>query len=309
MRSILVAGGSSFSGRALLPRLLERDYNVHVVARGDMNATPHPHLHWHRGSLGDRALVESLLNSCDALLHVASVSTPGTSAREPTTEARGNIDPTLRLIELLQHHPRIHVVYTSSGGAIYGNPESSPVSEDTPCRPISYYGAAKLAVESFLRVLHAGHGGRTTILRPANFYGPGQTHRRGFGLIRTILQRIQRGENIELWGDGTAVRDFLYIEDFVDACLAVLDGPTLMDQFSVYNIGTGYGHSLNTICDIVQEVTGVPVHRSYRPARASDVRAIVLDSTLIANRLGWAPRTNLYAGIEATWKWLQSATP
>lgn len=306
MSSIVVIGATSFAGQALIPQLLERGHQLHVVSRTAHAPTRHPRLQQHCGLFSDPAFMGPLLQSCDILIHLASATTPGTSARTPTREADANIAPTAQLIEMLQHHPAIHVLYISSGGAIYGNPDTPLVTENAPCRPVSYYGAGKLSIESFLRVLHTNHGNRVTVLRPSNFYGPGQPQRRGFGLIRTILDHLFANQPVQIWGDGSAVRDFLYIGDFVDASLAAI-APTSNDhRLCVYNVGTGRGYSLNEICAIVEEVTGITLQKQYRPARSSDVKKIVLDPTLIATELGWHAQTDITTGIEATWQWLRT---
>lgn len=297
-------GASGFAGATLLPVLLEDGWNIHAISPHAPGLTEPHRIQWHHGSLGDRALLERTLPDCDAVVHLASATTPGISSRAPTLEASGNIIPTLQLIETITNYKNIHIVYASSGGAIYGNPSHFCVDEKAPCRPISYYGAAKLAIETFLRTLHATSGTPTTILRPANFYGPKQRHRRGFGLIRTLLESARTDQPVEIWGDGRAMRDFLFIDDFANAVVASLRRGAPSEQFSIYNVGTGIGHTIDQVCSLVEEVAGRKLNRIYRPARASDVAQIVLNPSRIATALGWKAKTDLRVGIERTWQWL-----
>ena len=147
----------------------------------------------------------------------------------------------------------VRLLYVSSGGTLYGNPSVIPVPEDQPLWPVSYHGVGKVAVEAFLRVYGGNHGGRVCVLRPSNVYGPGQILREGFGVIRTMLEHAYHGEPMTFWGDGEAIRDFLYVDDFVEACCRTIDSRA---PLGVYNVGAGVGHSLNSLRAIMERVTG-----------------------------------------------------
>lgn len=169
--------------------------------------------------------------------------------------------------------------------------------------PLSNYGVGKVAVEGFLRVYGRQHGERVTILRPSNVYGPGQPLREGFGVIRAMLEYARGGAAMEFWGDGETVRDFLFIEDWVEACWRLLAPEA---QAGIYNIGAGEGCSLNSLRAIVERVTGRELRVCWRPARSVDVRGVVLDSTRLRQATGWAPQVTLEQGIGEMWDWLQN---
>lgn len=300
---ILIIGAAGFLGTALSRRLQHQGLPVHRLVRsalpsiGQLDTV-------HVGSLEDTALLRAILPECGVVVHLASATTPGSSATHPAMEAELNLLPTLRLLETLQDFPAARLIFTSSGGTLYGNPATSAVTESAPLSPLSYHGTGKLAIEFFLHTFHHLTGQNITVLRPSNLYGPGQSLRHGFGLIRNMLENARCGKPISIWGDGESVRDFLYIDDMVDACCRVISD--CRPGWQVFNVGSGEGHSINQIRQAIQEITGIPVQAEHHPARPGDVRSIVLDCTKLHADLGWSPATPLVEGIYRTWQWLQS---
>lgn len=275
---VLLLGGTGFIGSALAVRLRQEGRAVHVVGRKDVH------------------LLEHLLPTCSTVIHLASATTPGASSAQPALE-QANLDLTRHLVQCLQEQPDTHLIYFSSGGTVYGNPLELPVCEDSAIAPISPYGVAKAAQEDICKGLLA-HGNPVTILRPSNAYGPSQTPKSGFGLVRTLLEHARMGTTMEIWGDGENVRDYLYIDDVVEATLSLM---RLLQHSGTYNLGSGQGHSVNQVKNLVEQVTGLPVKTIFRPARGIDVRAVVLDSTRLCERLGWWPSVELVQGVETTW--------
>ncbi len=276
---ILLLGGSGFIGNALANRL--KGEAVHILGRHGAER------------------LEEVLPRCGTVVHLASATTPGSSARHPDLEL-GNLALTLRLLELMQSQPETHLIFFSSGGTVYGNPERLPVAENAAIAPLSNHGAGKAAQEAFCQAFRA-RGHAVTILRPSNAYGPGQTMRGGFGLVRTLLEHARAGTVMEIWGDGENMRDFIYIDDVVEACMRFIGLP---QDSGTYNLGSGVGHSINQVRHIVERVTGIELKISHRPARGIDVRAVVLDISRLEARLSWKPEINLEEGIGLTWEWL-----
>nr|WP_241687849.1 NAD-dependent epimerase/dehydratase family protein [Janthinobacterium sp. 17J80-10] len=298
---ILLLGGGGFIGSVLRRRLASQGQHVHVITRtSGLGLINEPGITVHAGDLGNRALLEELLPLCDKVVHLASATKPGTSGRHPALEIE-NLTSTLQLLEVLENWPDTRLIYLSSGGTVYGNPAQIPVQESTTLSPLSYHGAGKMAAEAFLNAFRiAGHP--VTILRPSNAYGPDQKLNLGFGLVRTILQHILDGSTLEIWGDGESVRDFIYVDDIVQAIEAVLNAPP---RSVTYNVGSGIGYSLNQVLAIAKNVCGEPLDVIYRPARSMDVRAVVLDISRIASELDWRPAVTLEDGIRRTWHWLK----
>lgn len=278
---ILLLGGAGFIGSALAKRLQREKRSVHVLGRQQ------------------ETQLEHVLPQCGTVVHLACSTTPSTSAARPSLEL-GSLALTLRLLDLLKDQPQTHLVFFSSGGTVYGNPQALPVAENSPMAPLSNHGASKASQEVFCGALRA-RGHAVTILRPSNAYGPGQTVKSGFGLVRTVLEHARLGTEMEIWGDGDSVRDFIHVDDVAEACARLVDLP---QDSGTYNLGSGKGHSVNEVLRMVEDIGGCVVRKRYRPARTVDVRNIVLDISLLETRLSWTPQITLEEGIQGSWKWL-----
>lgn len=300
---ILVLGASGFVGRRLVATLAEAGHRVVALAR----RTPAPaypaDVEVITASLDNATVIEGLLACCKAVFHVASDSTPGTTASQPALEAGLNLLPTLRFLESLQKFPKVPLVYLSSGGAVYQPIESGGLKESSRAEPPSYYGAGKIAIENFINAFACQHNGRALILRPSNFYGPGQHFRRGFGLVPTLFRHVANKTPVYIWGDGEIVRDYLFVDDFLLLCLAIVESNFAFSRFEVCNVGSGKGHSINQVCSLVEEITGTTLEKQYLPSRNVDLRRIVLDSARAKQLFGWKATTALPAGISQVWNW------
>ena len=301
--NILLLGGGGFIGTALSRRLCENSFNVHVLSKHPPIREVEPNIIFHQGNLCDKEILVRVLPECKTIIHLASSTTPGSSSRQPALEADKNITPTLRFLDILQSYNNFHIIFVSSGGTLYGDPESTPVNESSPINPLSFHGAGKVAMETFLRTFSTFTKKNTTIVRPSNVYGPKQSLRSGFGVIRTMLEHVRCGTVMEIWGDGTSVRDFLYIDDMLSALIRLIDFP---HDNNTYNIGSGIGYSLNQLKEIIETVCGKRLSAIYRPSRKTDVKTIVLDSSRLIKKTKWHPTVSLEQGIELTWKWLKN---
>jgi UDP-glucose 4-epimerase len=301
-KNILLLGGGGFIGTALARRLCENNFNVHILSKHFPAREIEPNMIFYQGNLDDKKILERVLPECRTVVHLASSTTPGSSSRQPALEADKNITPTLRFLDILQGYENVHIIFVSSGGTLYGNPESTPVNETHPLNPLSFHGAGKVALETFLRTFSNLPEKTTSIVRPSNVYGPGQSLRSGFGVIRTMLEHVRRGTVMEIWGDGTSVRDFLYIDDMLSALIRLIDFP---NDNNTYNVGSGIGYSLNQLKEIIESVCGKKVPAIYRPSRKTDVKTIILDSSRLRNKTKWHPMVSLEEGVELTWKWLK----
>lgn len=298
--SVLLLGGAGFMGRALTARLRSLGHDVHIVIRG-VTLDVSDGVTVHAGGLENTQLLRRLIPRFKTIVHLASATTPSLSSKTPSLEANLNIAPTLGLLEELQKYPDVRLIYISSGGTVYGNPAVEMVPESAPLSPLSFYGAGKAAVEGFLRCFQHLSGNPVVILRPSNLYGPGQPRYQGFGVVRTMLQHMRDGSTMTIWGDGSVVRDFVYVDDVVSAIECVIADA---DARGTFNIGSGAGHSLNDLKTIIEQVCGSALSTRYESSRSIDVRRVVLDTSSMKKRFDWSPSTSLSDGVGRTWKWL-----
>jgi UDP-glucose 4-epimerase len=160
-------------------------------------------------------------------------------------------------------------------------------------------------MEAFLHACGSQCDNRITILRPSNLYGPYQPYVPGFGIIRGIMEKLKRDEPVEIWGDGAIIRDYLYIDDLISACLACRRWENEQKRFRIYNVSSGRSMSISQLCDEIEEVTGRILKRVYLPGRAIDVKAVILDYSKIKKELGWQPVFEIKEGLKRTWQWIQ----
>jgi UDP-glucose 4-epimerase len=187
---------------------------------------------------------------------------------------------------------------------VYGVPEVVPIRETAPTRPICSYGIHKLAIEQYLHLYQALHGLEYCILRMANPFGERQRPDGSQGAIAVFLDKALRGEEIVVWGDGTVVRDYVYVQDVARAfCLAAEHTAPA----GIFNIGSGEGRSLQQVLGAVEELLGRPVRRRYVAGRPFDVPVNVLDPTLAARLLGWSPQVSFAEGLRRTFNHLRDA--
>lgn len=297
-RGVLLVGGGGFIGTALARRLADAGREAHVLAPNAENGQ-RERIAFHRGTQSDAALVRELLESCGTVVHLASATTPGASARSPALEVSANLAPMAVFMEALSGASTQRLIFLSSGGAIYGNPGRLPADESLPMQPLSDHAAGKAAAELFLGVLARQSPHLSlAILRPSNVYGPGQPAKPGFGIVRTLLDKARTGEPVEIWGSGDQVRDFLYIDDLVEACIRLIERTDIAGTF---NAGSGEGVSLRALVSMIRKVTGRNIPILMRPERGVDVEAIWLDSGRLREATGWTPSVPLHEGLARTW--------
>src|SRR3990172_4815092 len=237
---ILIIGGG-FLGNALARALDRNGHRVTILSPVVEPSRQSRGIAAVCGRQEDEILVAELLRENVTVVHTAWGTTPGSSAGRPTAEGTSGLAPMLGFLETLQQFPSARLVFLSSGGTVYGNSEQIPVPEDAPLLPLSYHGAGKAAAELFLRTLSPANRTPPIIVRPCNVYGPGQPLRTGFGVLRHLLQCVLEGKPFTLLGNGAQVRDYLYVDDFIDAVARLAERDDIAGTF---NVGSGRGTSL-----------------------------------------------------------------
>ncbi|OOZ36944.1 NAD-dependent epimerase/dehydratase family protein [Solemya velesiana gill symbiont] len=300
----LLIGGNGFIGQALVRRLKKRNKSIYILARSLGQQRIEDGISFFPGSLDDEKIVNDLLPQCDEVLYLASNTTPGIPNNSPLYEFEANINPLLSFIRCLQNYPKIHLLFLSSGGSIYGDHDKQPISEEALLKPLSYHASGKAIAESILSAYSNQTSSQVTILRPSNVYGPGQPVTPHFGLIPKILDCIYHEKEIQIWGDGEITRDYLYIDDLADACdKALSQHPKPSSLYNVYNVGSSHGYTINQVCKIAEDITEKTCKKTYIVARIADVKHVVLDISLISDELCWQPVTDLVTGVSKTLEW------
>lgn len=185
---------------------------------------------------------------------------------------------------------------------MYGNPQLSPVAENHPLHPLCSYAVVKLAVENYLYMYQQLHDFKPIILRVSNPYGPRQASSGMQGLIGTALGRLAARQAVEIWGDGSVVRDYIYISDLSELCVQALQS----NQCGVFHAGSGMGYSVNDILSLIRSDISADLQVMYQDGRDFDVKEVVLDMQRSLDAFNWRPQTGLREGLLAQWRWLQA---
>ncbi len=329
----LVTGGAGYIGGTVAALLLSQGHQPVVFdnlchARREMVPSG---VEFIEGDLADRALIEKVFKSAkaegkpfDSVLHFAALIEAGESMVHPGTYFRNNTASTLAMLEaVIAEGPR-RLVFSSTA-AVYGEPESVPITESARLKPTNAYGESKLMVETILQWFHSIHGLRSVALRDFNVAGApegpngssrGEDHEPESHLIPLILDvALGRRKSIRIYGDdystpdGTCIRDYIHVSDLADAhllALKALDTDVAANTRLVYNLGNGHGFSVREVIESARRVTGHPVPAELHPRRPGDPAVLVASSEKAIQQLGWKPRyTQLDDIIRTAWAWHQ----
>jgi UDP-glucose 4-epimerase len=299
----LILGGNGFIGSHLVDKLLAEGHAVRVFDKyEEQYRKPMAGVDYRYGDFGNRGLLADTLEGIDIVFHLIYTTLPKTSNDDPIFDVQSNIVETLFLLEHCVGKNIKKLVFVSSGGTIYGRPAALPIAEEGPTEPECSYGITKLTIEKYLALYKHLNGLDYTIVRPSNAYGSRQNPAGIQGAISVFLGKVARNEQIEIWGDGEVVRDYIYVEDLVDG---IYKASTTAVSDRIFNLGSGIGHSLNQIVETVRAVTGHDVRVEYKATRVFDVPQIFLDITRARKMLSWAPATSLEIGIKKTWAFIE----
>jgi UDP-glucose 4-epimerase len=288
----VVTGGAGFIGSHVVDALLARGDDVVVV--DDMSTGRREHVDG-AARLLQHDIREPFEADTDVVFHLAAQADVGTSMERPAFDAQANVVGTVHALEAARE-AGAHLVFASTGGAIYGDVER-PAREDDERRPVSPYGIAKLAAEAYVTGWNRIHGSGHIVLRFANVYGPRQSPTLEGGVIAIFLERLGNGEETQIFGDGRQTRDFVHVADVVEAILAAGERRT-----GIFNVGTGIETTVTELHALCAEAAGSEQEPRYLPARGGDARRSVLDVSRAAAELGWRPEIPLEEGIRRTWE-------
>lgn len=282
MNNILFLGGAGFIGSNLIRMLIGRkdDIKVYVLEPtfANISRLDGMEVQVFRGTLQDIDFVQSIIeaNHIDTIVHLVATIIPGSTFEDYKREYQQVIFPTIELMQYCAQND-IKFVYFSSGGTVYGNrTDMTPFKETDPMAPISYYGWSKQMMENSILYVHRTAGLKYLIVRPSNPYGHGQNIHAKQGLIAVALGKILAGEPIVVWGDGSNVRDYIYIDDLCEVLCQLLEKNV---SNTTLNIGSGVGASINDIIQVLRDVVSEEIQVEYQPARKVDVSHMILDTT------------------------------
>lgn len=300
----LVLGGNGFIGSHVVDQLLQQGSRVRVLDRsqGWMNGSQLG-LDYRQSDFGDMSALAESLCDIDCVLHLVSTTVPATANLDPVADIEGNLVGTVKLLAQMREVGIKRLVYLSSGGTVYGNPGICPVPEGHCRQPLGSYGIVKSTVESYLEMYQLLHGFEVLTLRVSNPYGPRQGHLGVQGVVPTFFRRVLEGEELRVYGDGNAMRDYLYIDDLTRFIVtAVRRGLT-----GTFNVGSGEGTTLLELIELIGEITAQNPRVEFLPARGFDVQSIVLDISKARDALAWQPEIALLDGLTRYWHWLQQS--
>ncbi len=263
-----------------------------------------PEVNFHHADVSSAAVDEIFIREKpNVVFHLAAQISVRDSIRNPVPDAEANILGTLRLMHAARRHGVEKLVFSSTGGALYGNPDTLPCREDHPIRPLSPYGLGKSVGEMYLELYRQTYRLNYAALRYGNVYGPRQDPQGEAGVIAIFCMAILENKQPRIFGGGEQQRDFVYVKDVVDANILALNDEVV----GPYNIGSGVGTSINQIYAMLGKVLRYRKKAVHSPARLGDVHRIILDSTKAGRDMGWQPKTGLAEGLELTAAYFRGA--
>ena len=300
---ILVTGGAGFIGSSVADRFLELGHEVAVfddLSTGFREFVP-AKAKFYLGDLADAAAIDHCVADYrpEVVTHHAAQMDVRVSVSDPIRDARINILGSIGLLLAATRHGVRKIVYASTGGALYGEGRQLPATEDHPVNPESPYGASKHTVEHYLHMWKLLHGLDYTVLRYPNVYGPRQNPHGEAGVNAIFIGLMLEGKRPRIFGDGNAVRDYLFVSDVVAANVLALE----KGGGEIVNLGTGIGTSVNDIVRELQSILDFREDAIHDPARAGEIQRIYLDASRAKRVLGWSPSVPFAEGLRRTVEW------
>lgn len=298
-RTALVTGGAGFIGSHMVKRLLELDYKVVVI--DDLSTGKIKNLYseavFHHTDITQPAVDEIIQREQpDLVFHMAAQTSVTQSTRDPIGDTNTNVLGTLRVLEASRRVGVEKIIYSASGGTLYGDPATIPCPDDAAIAPASPYGMSKWVAEQYLDFYYRQYRLHYTSLRYGNVFGPRQDPHGEAGVVAIFSQAMLEGKQPQIFGDGTQQRDFISVFDVVDANLAAIDRA----DGQAMNIASGVATSVNRIFEMLRSITGYKWGPLHGPQRSGEVYRIALDCSRAAQELDWSPKISLEDGLQLT---------
>jgi UDP-glucose 4-epimerase len=305
--SCVVLGGSGFLGQRLCARLISEGFRVIAVSRSGAPAGANEawcsKVEWVAAPMASETSLK-VLDTSEFLFHLASSTVPSTSNSNIVFDLESNVIATVAVLEAAVRQKVRRVAFVSSGGTVYGIPQRNLIDEAHPTDPICSYGIQKLAIEKYLRLFRFMAGLDSIVLRVSNMYGESQIPGGPVGAVTHFMDRAMHGKPIEIWGDGSIIRDYVHVDDVVEALVSSI---AYRGSERLFNIGTGRGVSLKQLIEMIQARIGLELACEFNPPRGFDVGENVLDVSRARHELMWAPSVTLESGLDRMIERLRSA--
>jgi UDP-glucose 4-epimerase len=303
----LILGGCGFLGSHAVEALLNAGYSVRVFDRPNMDTANIDSfiddIELFSGDLSNITDIDKATDHVDYVFHFIGTTIPKTASDNPIYDLESNVLASINFLEASKNKKIRKIIFSSSGGTVYGLPHALPIHEDHRTDPISAYGISKLTVEKYIKYYSYQYGLNHIILRFSNPYGPRQNIGNYQGAIIHFLDSIYHSKKIEIWGDGSVVRDYFFVRDLIPL-FQTLPSADLHNE--TFNIGYGKGTSINEVLKTIKSVVGADPDITYTKGRTIDVNINYLCIDKAKQRLNWDPKTSLAEGIRETWLWLKS---
>ncbi len=301
--NITLIGGNGFIGSHIVDRFLKNTNHSLVVFGRSKNkfAAIHDKVKYIYGDFEDVDLLRQSILGADIVVHLLSTTVPAMAEMNPAYDVRSNLIGTINLLEEVARQNIKRFIYVSSGGTVYGNPRYIPMDEEHQLCPINSYGIVKSTIENYVKLYAKKYGFSYMIVRPSNPYGPRQGYKGAQGVISIFMHQMLTNHPITIWGDGSAIRDYIYIDDVVDFFIKAI----LSQEQGVFNLGQGNACSINDIIKILEHVTSIKANITYKDVSISTVKEVVLDIKKSSRKLNWRPTTELQIGITNHYEWMK----
>lgn len=292
---ILVLGGTGFIGSHIVDCMVSKGHQVSVIGRRNKSEIKWANqgANYYSFDVEDISRLSETLQSIDYVVHALSTTIPSTADMNPVEDISSNLIFSVKLFDLLIKMDIQHILFISSGGTVYGEPETLPITESHHLQPLCQYGLTKLAIENQLIAKSNLGLLKPLIFRVSNPYGPRQGHIGTQGIITTLLDKIVLNQHIDIWGSGKQMRDFLYIDDLIDVCVSGIES----GKSGIFNISSGIGYNILELINLFEISLKCKATINFKPKRSYDLDRIILANDKAKKSFNWEPKITIEQGI------------
>jgi len=304
--NVLILGATGFIGSHICDLAVRNGWQVRILIRpgSKSNQITLPiNVEIMHGDYKDKNIIERALYKIEVIFHFISTTIPKSSNENKELDIVENVIPLISLLDISVRSGVRKIIFSSSGGTIYGIPNKLPIDESHCTLPLTSYGIHKLTIEKYLNLYFYQHNLDYSVMRIANPYGERQSPTGGQGVISVFMNNCINNQIVEIWGDGSVIRDYIHVSDVANAAVLLAK---LNPSEKIFNIGCGQGRSLNELVSLISKIVGKKLNVKYSQGRVIDVPVNILDITRAQTLLGWKPNVNINDGLTRTLEWFQS---